>query len=393
MVTRRAFLTGRRDGGREAAAPTVVCVFLRGGADTMNMVVPYGDDRYYAARPTIAIPPPGSSSDAAIRLDDLYGLHPRMAPLLGAFREGRLGILQAVGSDDTTGSHFEAQDRIEHGEGASRRLGGGWIGRFLRAKPAGASPVAAVAIGTVVPESFRGAARSSVLASVDDLRLAAPNGSSGDVTRALGALYGADAGDLRGPGAVALDLLARVEALRAEPYVPAGGAAYGADPFSSGLREVARLAKADVGLEVACVDLDGWDTHFLQGGAEGLQADAIGTLATGLAAFDADLATHRERVVTIVMTEFGRRIYENGSAGTDHGRGFALMALGAGVNGGRVHGPWPGLDVDEGPIGPGGLRVEIDYRSALADLLTRVGGLADIRAVFPDFTPQPTGLF
>ena len=389
MLTRRAFLTTHHS--RDRAPSVLVCLFLRGGADTLNIVVPYGDDRYYAARPSLAIAPPGRLGGSAIRLDELYGFHPRMAPLVGAYREGRLGIVQAVGSDNESGSHFEAQDQIEHGEGAARRLGGGWIGRYLRATAStDASPLAAVAIGTSVPESLRGSTSSSVIASVDDLRLSS---ASEEVTRTLGALYGAEAGELHRPGTAALGLLARIEAVRSTPYAPSGGAEYMDEPFSAGLREIARLVKGEVGLRVACIDLEGWDTHFLQGGAEGLHADLVGRLATGLAAFDADLSPYRDRVVTVAMTEFGRRVYENSSAGTDHGRGFALLALGGPVRGGRVHGAWPGLDVEEPTIGPGGLGVEADYRSVLTEVVTRQGGLRDATEVFPGFSPRPVGLF
>jgi uncharacterized protein (DUF1501 family) len=384
-ISRRTFLRAAVDGGDESA---LVVVFLRGGADTLNMIVPYGDDRYYAARPSLAIAPPGAAATAAIRLDDFYAFHPAMRPLVPAWREGRLGALQAVGSDDASGSHFEAQDLVERGESAASRASGGWIGRYLRAEAGQAArPLTAVAIGEVVPESLRGAAGASVIRSIDDVRLDAPSGEARRVSRALEALYGAPCGALGAPGREALDLLSRVEALRSAPYAPAAGAAYGEDAFSGALREVARLVKARVGLRVACVDLDGWDTHFVQGAAEGLQASVIGQLATGLAAFDADLAG--ERVTTLVMTEFGRRSYENSSGGTDHGRGFAMLALGARVRGGRVHGAWPGLEVEEGPLGPGGLKIAVDYRSALAGAI----GRARAASVFRGFEPEPVGLF
>ncbi len=119
-----------------AGESTLVCIFLRGAADTLNMVVPYGDDQYYKSRPTLAIPAPAANKEndmAALRLDDLYAFHPKLRPLLPAFNEGRLGIVQAVGTDNPSGSHFEAQDQMEHGEAYGRIIGGGWLGRYLRA--------------------------------------------------------------------------------------------------------------------------------------------------------------------------------------------------------------------------------------------------------------------
>lgn len=162
---------------------------------------------------------------------------------------------------------------------------------------------------------------------------------------------------------------------------------------------MARLIKGRVGLEVACLDLGGWDTHFFQGGSSGQQAELIGQLASGLAAFDADMIEHRSRVTTLVMTEFGRRVYENGSLGTDHGRGFALLAIGQGIKGAKVHGKWPGLAEEESPgsnalgiAGPSGLKVLFDYRSVLSEVLTNIQGHLDLQQVFPNFTPEPVGL-
>ena len=128
----------------DAGAHVLVCVFLRGGADTLSLLVPYADDRYYARRPTLSIPHPSrGGDDASVRLDDFYAFHPKMRPLLPAWTEGRLGAVQAVGSDNPTGSHFEAQDQIERGEAYRRNVGGGWLGRHLRSRAGGALPVAA----------------------------------------------------------------------------------------------------------------------------------------------------------------------------------------------------------------------------------------------------------
>ena len=379
----------------DAGSKTLVCVFLRGGADTLNMVVPYGDDLYYRLRPSLSISPPQSgdqSADASIRLDEFYAFHPMLRPLLPVYKEGRLGIVQAVGSDNSTGSHFEAQDQMEHGEAFGKTIGGGWIGRYLRSGMGGkATPLSAVAIGPTIPESLRSAPSASAISSLDEVQIKTPSEDSLAVSMALSAMYGAEVGLLSQPGRVTLDLLNRVESIRGRAYVPEPGVAYPEGDFGGGLREIARLVKAEVGLEAACVDLGGWDTHFFQGTTGGLQAGVIDELARGLAAFDGDLASHRDRVITLVMTEFGRRVYENSSLGTDHGRGFALLAMGRGVKGGQVRGKWPGLE-DEDGSGPGGLKVMVDYRSALSEVLRSVMGCRDISKIFPEFSPRPVGL-
>lgn len=404
-ISRRGFLSqlafGREPVVADPGVQTLVCVFLRGGADTLNMVVPYGDDEYYRNRPTLSVARPDKGTDeSSVRLDDFFAFHPKLRPLYGAFAEGRLGIVQAVGTDNPTGSHFEAQDQIEHGEGYRGRtsVGGGWLGRHLRTRATinrggGESPLAAVAVGPTIPESLRGAPAASAFSSVDEIQVpAAAAGDPAAVSRALAALYAAEVGVLGAQGKETLALLKKVESLRGRAYQPEPGVTYPDDGFGRGLREVARLIKADVGLEVASLDLDGWDTHFFQGTAGGQLGTLVDSLARGLAAFDADLKRQRHRVTTVVLTEFGRRLYENGSAGTDHGRGFALFALGDRINGGRVHGAWPGFEQDDLFPGPGGLQVKVDYRSVLAEILSGAIGNKAVAQVFPGFAPQPVGL-
>jgi len=143
-----------------------------------------------------------------------------------------------------------------------------------------------------------------------------------------------------------------------------------------------RLVRADVGLEAACIDLGGWDTHFVQNTVYG---ERVAILARGLAALDA--ATQDADVTTVVITEFGRRTYENGSAGTDHGRGYAMIVMGSRVHGGKVYGEWPGLDMEDFTAGPGGLPVRIDYREVLAEV---AGSVAN--DVFPALAPKPLGV-
>jgi uncharacterized protein (DUF1501 family) len=383
--------------GRDARH-TLVCVFLRGGADTLNLYPPWADDAYHRARPTLALKAPGGGSGAALRLDERFGLHPAMAALLPAFREGRLALVQGVGSDNTTGSHFECQDQIEHGDAMGRRpAGGGWLGRFLRVRAGDhSSPLSAVAIGTKLPESLRGAPAVSVLESLADISIRTPGGDPETVAKALHTLYGAELTLLGERGVQTLDLFRKVAQLDAAALPPAHDARYPDHPFGRGLRELARLVKARVGLEIACIDLDGWDTHFLQGAAEGSHAANARTLAEGLAAFELDLLEQRHEVTVLVVTEFGRRMYENASLGTDHGRGFALCALGGRVRGGRILGPWPLAALDErNPLGPGGLAVVHDFRAVFAEVLGGVMGLtpSDAQRVFPDCDLRPCGLW
>jgi uncharacterized protein (DUF1501 family) len=361
---------------------TLIHVFLRGGADTLNLFVPTADDRYYRLRPGLAIP-----AKDAIKISDHYALHPAMKPLESLYKEGRFGAVQSVGVDNTSGSHFDCQDQMEHGDSMhGSPAGGGWLGRFLRLNATDStSALSAVAIGTVLPESLRGAPAVSVLERIEDIAIKS-GGDSTKAVQALKAMYGADVTLLGQRGVETLDLFKRVSALQGKGEAPEHDAAYPKDSFGSGLREIARLIKAELGLQVACIDLGGWDTHFFQGNATGTQAEKIKTLAEGIAALDLDLKSHRTRYTVMITTEFGRRVYENASLGTDHGRGFALMALGDRVKGGRVLGTWPILaeeDINVNTPGPGGLRAETDYRAVFAEVLRGCFSAAEVERVFP----------
>ncbi len=374
---------------------TLIHVFLRGGADTLNFFVPFADDRYHRLRPGLAI-----AEKDVIRVSDHYGLHPALHPLEGAFKAGRFGAVQAVGVDNTSGSHFDCQDQMEHGDSMhGKPAGGGWLGRFLRLHQAeAASALSAVAVGRTLPESLRGAPAVSVLEKLDDIAIRTRREDDLEqVRRTLQALYGAEVTLLGQRGADTLELFQRVSELQGKGGAPEHGAQYPGDAFSGGLREIARLIKARVGLRVACLDLGGWDTHFFQGGVTGQQARQIGTLAAGLAALDLDMRDHHARYTVMITTEFGRRVYENASLGTDHGRGFAFMALGDRVRGGRVLGSWPVRSEEEINLntpGPGGLHVETDFRQVFAEILRGCFGIGDeeIARVFPETKLAPVGL-
>lgn len=365
---------GERDDRR-----TLVVVFLRGGADGLALVPAIGDDAYHVARPTIGI-----TSRDALALDDRFALHPRLAPLAPLFREGALGVVHAVGSDDTTRSHFEAQDRMEHGGAGA----GGWLGRFLRARDGGTQgALSAVAMGQEYPESLRGAPSVAVMRSLDDFAFAS---GGAPMLRALASLYGTETRALGGRLASAahdtVAALHRIAALRAAPIRPRLGADYPDDDFGRSMAEVARLIRGRVGLSVATVDLGGWDSHFTQGT---LLDPLMDRLARALVAFHADLGVEEmANVSVVVMTEFGRRVAENASFGTDHGRGSVMFVLGAGAEGGRVRARWPGLEA--GVLeGPGDVPVTTDYREVLAPIL-RLHGVPEVGAVFPDWRAART---
>ena len=358
---------------------TLVVVFLRGGADGLNMVAPFEDDGYHKARPRIAI-----KKEDSVQLDDFFGLNPLLRELETPFKDGALAIMPAAGSEDSTRSHFEAQDLMEHG---GLLMSGGWLGRFLRALPEGANgPLSAVAVGKSVPECLRGAPASTVMESLDSFSLGR---KAGKMASALGKLYGLENSAL---GAVARDTLGamkRIEKLRSEKDSPANGAEYSYDGFSRGMRQIARLIKARVGLVTASIDLNGWDSHFVQ---SSVMDPLMPRLAKGLLAFYKDMGREMENTTVIVMTEFGRRVYENASFGTDHGRGSVMFAMGGGVKGGRVIADWPTLN-DEVLEGPGDLPVTLNYRDALAPVLSRFGLGDRLESVFPGYELKPLDLF
>ena len=357
---------------------TLVVVFLRGGADGLNLVAPLADDGYYRARPRIAI-----GRKNAVPLDGFYGLNPLLQALEPAYKDGALAIIHAAGSEDDTRSHFEAQDLMEHGG----ITGGGWLGRFLRAQnQSGSGPLAAVALGKSIPECLRGSPAATVLQSLDDFSL---GDNRSRLTQSLAKLYGAQADVLANAGRDTLDAIQRVEQLRNTPYQAANGADYGRDDFSRGLLQIARLIKARVGLQAASVDLGGWDSHFSQ---SLIMDPQITRLAKGLSAFYQDLGSEISHTTVVVMTEFGRRVEENSAFGTDHGRGSVMFVMGGGIIGGRVLGQWPGLS-REVLEGPGDLPVTTNYRNVLAPILRRHGAGDKLNQVFPEFTVAPLPLY
>ncbi len=364
-------------GGNGDRLDCLVVIFLRGGADGLALVPPTGDDAYYRARPILGIRP-----DRALDLDGTFGLNPALASLKPIYDDGALAIVHAAGSEDSSRSHFEAQDLMEHGGLAA----GGWLGRFLRFRTEPASgALSTIALGKTLPESLRGAPAATVMQSLDDFSLGP---DSPALLPRLARLYARESGELGRAARDTLEALHRIESLRAQPYRPARGAAYPDGDFGRGLTQVARLIKARVGLQAATVDLGGWDSHLAQ---DSLLEPLMTRLSQGIAAFRRDLGDAMATTSVVVMTEFGRRVRENASLGTDHGRGSVMFVAGGRVRGGRVVGEWPGLEVDV-LEGPGDVPVVHNYRDVLAPVLRRHGAGDDLSRIFPDYDTKPLEL-
>lgn len=372
------------------AGDVLVCIFLRGAADALNLIVPHGDDDYYQARPTLAIPRPDDIQSekhlCAVDLDGFFGLHPALSPLLPAWQAGHLAAVHAVGSPDESRSHFKAMELMERGLDQTTGPASGWLGRHLVTLETGnLSPLRAVSIGERVVHALRGPVPAAALRSIADFHLGNDPLAVAEMQAALTALY--NFGDpLDAPALDSLKTLAAVNALDPLSYQPEPAAFYPDDEFGFGLRQVALLMKAEVGLEVACLDLGGWDTHIAQGGSEGLMAGLLDNLARGLEAFYTDLGDQVNRLVVVVMSEFGRRLQENGGFGTDHGHGSVMLLLGGNVKGGQIYGQWPGLSQEQ-LVGPGDLAVTTDYRDILAEILLHRLNNPNLAEIFPGYKP------
>ena len=385
-------ITPRRHG---FGGDTLVSIFLRGGVDGLSVIVPHGDDNYYKNRPVLALARPNDrqtkAADRVIDLDGYFGFHPALALLKPLHDAGQMAIVHACGSDDQTLSHFEAMATMERGVARDTGPASGWLARHLESAPwHNPSPLRAVALGSLLPQSLRGATQATALSSVADLRLQSPFGGSADrFEQTLGTLYTRDA--LAEAGQEALSVLKTLNNLPREEKSPAK-LGYPKDELGEGLHQVALLMKSEVGLEAACLDHGGYDTHVVQGTSQGVLAGRLQSLAGSLSAFAADLGPERwGKTTVVVMSEFGRRVPENSGLGTDHGRAGMMLLLGGSVVGGRVHGVWPGLAPNQ-LDGPGDLKVTTDYRTILAEVISRRLQNPNINAIFPGLTSAPLGI-
>ena len=402
---------------------TLICCFQRGAADGLSMVVPHGDPDLYKLRSEIAIPRPlaGRKDTTALDLDGFFGLHPAMEAFLPIYKSGHLAVVHAAGSPDGTRSHFDAQDYMESGTPGRKSVADGWMSRAVlacpedRAKIAAASPFRAVALGGGMPRSLQGDAGALAIPDLRSFGIADNSGGGrarnnrrparGDDAMAAAAmaaatrpatvaagfetLYDDAVGDvLHGTGKESFEAIKTLRQINPNTYVPANGAQYPNTGFGRSLQQIAQLIKSDVGVEVAFAEMGGWDTHVNQGAAQGQLAQRLGEFSRGIAALYQDLGDRMSDVVILTMSEFGRTARQNGNAGTDHGHATCFFALGGDINGGKVHGKWPGLAPEQLNENRD-LALTTDFRAVFGEVALRHVGAQGLQRVFPGYTGSP----
>ena len=396
-----------------AKKKTLICIFQRGAVDGLNMVVPFGDEAYYQSRRSIAVPAPTrGGANAAIDLNGHFGLHPALRPLHDLYSRNELAIIHAVGSPHPTRSHFDAQDFMETATPGVKSTRDGWLNRVLAdtthncdctgrtldnkqahaadhttgqvaMASAGIASLRGVSLGAETPRAMRGKYPTLSIPDLDTFGVA--GGRDASIEDAFSRTYGTEAGTIIGSAADgAFEAMQILKKANLAQYRPASGVEYPAGDFGRGLRQVAQLIKSGVGVEVAFVDIGGWDTHQNQGGADGQLGRRFTELSRGVRALYDDLGDRMDDVVLLTMSEFGRTVNENGTGGTDHGHATCMFVMGGPVKGGKVYGDWPGLAREQRYEGRD-LAVTTDFRDVFAEVVNKHLGAKSMDKVFPGY--------
>ncbi|HET6546567.1 MAG TPA: DUF1501 domain-containing protein [Rhodanobacteraceae bacterium] len=412
----------------DATGDTLVIVFLRYAMDGLSLLPPGANSPYRADyeinRINTRIPTSGTGAALPLNGTD-WALHPRAGALRELFQSNHLAVVTGAGQlqpSRVVRSHFEAQSNLEFGFGGGTGTNVGWLTRHLASAGLPATvALPATSMGSMTASSLLGSTDAITMDSASDFRLDTyhwswqnddlAHGLVGAVTR-TNALWG-NGTALEAAGVDALSSLALLRPIdfnlynagsHPNGYQPSGGANYDLDynsDFGSQLRNVAQLIKLNLGLRAVTIDLGNWDTHVNQGNPTQSYdwfGNQVQSLSDGLGAFFTDLASDSagdltQHVNVIVVSEFGRRVQENSNGGTDHGYGNVMLALGGAVNGGRIHGTFPGLAPDELYEGTD-VAVTTDYRQIISEALIRRMGNPNIYYVFPTYSGYvPLGLF
>ncbi len=376
--------------GATPGGNVLVVVSFRGGIDGLGVVVPHGDPGYYRARPSIAVSP-----TSVLAGDAMFGLHPRMAPLLPMWQSGRLAAVHAVGLEVPNRSHFKAIELVEDSDPRSsvRR---GWVNRMIGQQGIVGPAEAVHLTSPLSPTMFAGPAPTMATDGFKTLTLPGATGARRSKRYAgQRAVWDGTAGPLSQAAADALSISQGLATRMTSSYKPANGAAYPTawpgTELSEALRDAANLIKRDVGTSVISIDFGSWDMHADYGNqGSGQMQGMIGAFAAAVAAFFTDLGTVGDRVTLATISEFGRRVAQNGNRGLDHGWGNMMLLAGAGVKGGKYYGRWPGLS--DGKLVAGDLQVTTDYRNVLGEVVSRRFPQASLGEVFPGLSYAPLGV-
>jgi len=364
----------------------LVVIFQRGAADGLNIVVPHGEQAYYALRPSINIP-----RDQVIDLDGFFGLHPSLASFQPLWNQRQLAIVHAAGSPDPTRSHFDAQDYMESGTPGVKATEDGWLNRTLHALPAPAEKSAfrAIALGPTLPRVLCGTEPAVAVNNLNDFGVGGRNPKAAPIANTFEAMYDQSVDTvLHGTGRETFEAVKMLKSADPAKYKPAAGADYPKGRFGESLKQLAQLVKADLGVQVAFADIGGWDHHVNEGSTQGQIANVLREFSQSLAAFWTDLGDQGEDTVVVTMSEFGRTARENGNRGTDHGHANVMFVMGGPVRGGKVYGRWPGLGQSQLYEGRD-LALTTDFRQVLGEVVVRHLGNTDLSPVFPGFGNQP----
>ncbi len=368
----------------------VVNIFLRGGMDGLSVVAPRneaaGANFLAAARPGVNVDP-----GSLLPLSADFGLHPAMAALMPTWDSGRLALIPSAGFAQGNRSHFTVQRQMDFGASLGTAANSGWLARHLDVTDS--RPPTGLRAATLprAQGSLEGSSVAVGLNRVDNFQVNGFRGNGSAIQAALADLHAVDSDAI--VDARAREALVALDVVNGAPVTPpANGAMY---PTSGRGRDVGRvlaqiagLIRADVGLEAVATEANfGWDLHENFGDmVEGRQASNLTALAEVLAAFMVDLGGYADRVTVVLMTEFGRTFRQNGNGGLDHGRASTMMVLGGGIVGG-LYGEWPGLAPAD--IDGNALRVTVDFRTVLADVLEHRLVTGDLAAVLPGFDDAP----
>ncbi|MGD9958484.1 DUF1501 domain-containing protein [Nocardioides sp.] len=374
--------------GATGTGNTLVVISLRGGIDGLGVVVPHGDPAYYTARPKLAVP-----AASLLGADAMFGLHPQMAPLMPWWNSGKLAAVHAVGLNVPNRSHFLAMEEIEDADpGSSERRG--WVNRMIGLNATAQATEAVHINSAMTPTMLTGPAPVLSAPGLTKLKVAGTDSRAADRYRSLGTAWSQSPGALGDAARSAVQISRSYSGTLGKARQPANGAVYpstfpGRD-LGEALNDTAHLITADVGTEVVSIDFGGWDMHSGYGNLDGGEMrEMVGALAAGLAAFLTDLGDRAQQVTVVTISEFGRRVRENGNRGLDHGWGNMMLVLGGGVRGGQYYGTWPSLG--NGSLVDGDLSVTTDYRDVLGEVVSRRFDRS-VASVFPGLSHHPLGV-